>query len=180
MQNDNVESINNPEENLSEEQQIVLDSVSIPQQVHIQIENAPSISKDALQMNESFELARIMYQDVLSPQLRENEALKRKQKDTLMEEIFKILNLQFIFTYIYVLVLIVGTLSSSFFKISESIIQNTFKFVEFYVTSIVVELLSILFFIVKNVFDTSIVDLMKDFDKRKRKKDKKRKSDQKH
>lgn len=175
MVNNNVEPINNQEENLSDEQRVVLDSVSVPQQLNIEINNASSISQDALQMNEAFELARIIYQDVLSPQLQENEVLKRTQKTDLMNELFKILSLQFKYTYFFVLILIVGTLGSSFLNISESIVENIIKFVEFYITSIVVELLSILFFIVKNVFDTSIVDLIKNFDKINQKKDKKRK-----
>lgn len=169
MENSNAEYTNDLKNDLSNDQQIVLDSVPIPQQVNIKIENTPPISKDAIQMNESFELVRIMYQDILSPQLQKNEILKRKQKITLMTNIFKILKLQFIFTYIFVFILIIGVLGSSFINISETTIHSVIKFVEFYITSIVVELLSILFFIVKNVFDTSIVDLMKNFDKRNRK-----------
>lgn len=170
MENKNVDLIDNTEDHLTDEQQIVLDSVSVPQQVNIKIETPSSISKDALQMNEAFELARMMYQDVLSPQLQKNEDLKRQQKETLMNNIFKILNLQFIFTYIFVFTLIVGILASSFLSISENTIISIIKFVEFYISSIVVELVSILFFIVKNVFDTSIADLIKNFDKRTRKK----------
>lgn len=174
MKNNNADEVtNDSKENLSNEQQIVMDSVDIPQQVNIKIEKAISISKDAHQMNEAFELTRVMYQDVLSPQLKENEILKRSQKERLMEELFKILNLQFNWTYVFVFALIIGTLASSFINISENIVRDIFKFGEFYITSIVVELLSILFFIVKNVFDTSIVDLIKDFDKRKKRKNKK-------
>lgn len=163
----NIEVANNIEGNLSNDQRIVLDSVSIPQQLIIKVEETHSISKDAVEMNKSFELARMMYQDVLSPQLEKNERLKRKHKKKLMNELFKILKLQFIFTYIFVIILIIGTLCSSYLHISESVVQNVYKFVELYITSIVVELLSILFFIVKNVFDRSIVDLIKDFDKTK-------------
>lgn len=168
-ENNSDEKTKKSEEILSDEQQIILDSVSVPQKVNIKIKNATSISEDARQMNEAFELARIMYQDVLSPQLQKNEDLKRQQKESLMNELFKILNLQFKYTYLFVLILIIGTLTSSYINISEDTIQHIFKFVEYYVTSIVVELLSILFFIVKNVFDTSIVDLIKNFDKRNRK-----------
>ena len=153
MISNNNKTRNTIESNLSADQQIVLDSVSVPQQVNIKIETPIPISEDARQMNEAFELARIMYQEVLSPQLQENEILKRKQKDALMNELFKILKLQFEFTYIFILILILGTLSSSFIGISETIVQNIFNFMKFYITSIVVELLSILFFIVKSVFD---------------------------
>lgn len=62
----------------------------------------------------------------------------------------------------------VGILFSSQLMISELIVSKIIGFIEFYITSIVVELLSILFFIVKNVFDKSIVDLIKNFDTRGR------------
>lgn len=170
MKNNYVEDTNDLRTNLSNDQRIVLDSVDIPSQVNIKIESSPSISNDAIQMNESFELVRIMYQDILSPQLEKNEILKRKQKQTLMINIFKILKIQFAFTYIFVFMLVIGVLGSSILHIPESIIDSVIKFVEFYITSIVVELISILFFIVKNVFDRSIVDLIKNFDKRNKKK----------
>ena len=49
--------------------------------------------------------------------------------------------------------------------ISENLVLRVIKFAEFYITSIVAELIAILFFIVKSVFDKSIVELIKDFDK---------------
>ncbi len=169
MKNNSVELVDNHKKNFSNDQKIVLNSVDVPQKVNIKIGSSSPLSKDAMQMNEAFELARIMYQEVLSPQLKKNEKLKRQQKETLMTNIFKILKLQFICTYVFVLILIAVILGSSFLNISENTIISIIKFIEFYITSIVVELLSILFFIVKNVFDTSITDLIKDFDKRKKK-----------
>ena len=65
--------------------------------------------------------------------------------------------------------LILSIIFSGKLDLSEKIILNLIKFIEFYITSIVVELISILFFIVKNVFDTSIVELLKGFDKRNEK-----------
>lgn len=168
-----VSQTNTSGEPLSDDQRAVLDFATVPQDLNIKIENASSVSKETIQMNEAFELARIMYQDVLSPQLQENENLKRKQKEDLMKQLFEILNIQFKCTYIFVILLIIGALGSSFLNISENIVHNIINFVEFYITSIVVELLTILFFIIKNVFDTSIVELIRNFDKRKPKKDKK-------
>ncbi|MDE7446256.1 MAG: hypothetical protein K2N15_11245 [Lachnospiraceae bacterium] len=153
------------ENDLSENQKKVLDSVDIPKELNIQIKSVTPISPEAIEMNDSFGLARKIYQDVLSPQLKSNEEQKRKHKIQLMNNIFSILKWQFIFTYLFVAILIIGVFCSSFLKISDDIVQSIIKFVEFYITSIVVELLSILFFIVKNVFDTSIVDLMKNFNK---------------
>lgn len=152
--------------NLSEDQKAVLSSVNIPNKLDIKITNADSVSSETVQMNEAFELSRKLYQDVLSPQLEKNEELKREQKKELMSKIFKILKWQFIFTYFFVAIILLGSLLSGNLKISENIILNIISFVKFYITSIIVELLSILFFIVKNVFDKSIVDLIKNFDKR--------------
>lgn len=151
---------------LSDDQREVLDSVPIPHSVDIKIEDAKSIPVEAIEMNNAFELSKSLYQNVLSPQLEENEDLKRKHKKLLMEELFKILKCQFIFTYIFVIILLIGALFSNFLKINENIVLGIISFVKFYITSIIVELLSILFFIVKNVFDKSIVDLIKNFDKR--------------
>ena len=52
-----------------------------------------------------------------------------------------------------------------------SLVEAGISFMKFYITSIIVELISILFFIVKNVFDTSIIDLFKNFDKNKEKRE---------
>lgn len=169
MEIENTEENSKTDNEFTPEQQEVLNSVSIPNHLNIQINNTPPVSQEVIQMNESFELARKMYQDVLSPQLKQNEDLKRTHKTLLMEKIFGILKWQFIFTYIFVLILIIGTLASSYIGLSETIVQSIIKFVEFYITSIVVELLSILFFIVKNVFDKSIVDLIRNFDKQENK-----------
>lgn len=152
---------------LTDEQQMVMKSVSVPQQIDVQIKEPQKISQEALQMNESFDYVQKMYQEVLSPQLELNENLKREHKKLLMGRIFKLLKWQFIFTYIYVIILFLGILFSSYLKLSEDIVNNIINFIEFYISSIVVELLSILFFIVKNVFDKSIVDLIKNFDKKK-------------
>lgn len=158
----NTEEVNPAlNDNLSEEQKEVLSAVKVPDVVNIQISNADSMPPEAIQMNNAFELIRKIYQDVLSPQLEENEILKREQKRELMSKIFKILKWQFIFTYVFVVVLIAGALFSKKLQISENIVTSIIKFVEFYITSIVAELLAILFFIVKNVFDKSIVDLIK-------------------
>ena len=73
------------------------------------------------------------------------------------------------FTYVFVTIMIVGVIFSNKLHSSENIVSSTFKFVEFYITSIVAELLVILFFIVKDVFDKSVVDdLIKNFDKREK------------
>lgn len=158
--------------NLSSDQEEVLRNVEIPDTVNVHIQNAFNSStneNDIRDMNNRFKLSQKIYEDVLAPQLEENEKLKRDQKKTLIKKLFNLLFFQFIVTYIFVLMLILSIIFSGQLDLSEKIILNLIKFIEFYITSIVVELISILFFIVKNVFDTSIVELLKGFDKRNEK-----------
>ena len=166
MNENNLPSLHNENTELSIEQQEVLNVASVPPSVDIDIENS-FIPSEVFDMNASFRLSQKMYEEVLAPQLKENEDLKRKNKKTLMTNIFKILKWQFVFTYIFVTIILMGVVLSGILNISDNVILAIIKFIEFYITSIVVELISILFFIVKNVFDTSIADLIKDFDKRK-------------
>lgn len=133
---------------------------------------------DVDEMNAYFELRQRIYEEVLSPQLEKNEELKRIHKNVLMTNIFKILKWQFIFTYLFVSALLIAVvLSNIIFNLNTEVIKIIVKFIEFYITSIVVELISILFFIVRNVFDKSIVDLFRNFDNTKKKKRKKKKQD---
>lgn len=152
---------------LSVEQQEVLKSVNVPKGIKIEVVT-PKRTPEVAEMNNAFDLASKIYKDVLSPQLEKNEKLKRKHKNTLMENIFEILKIQFRYTYFFVCLLLVGILCSKYLEISEHTIDSVISFVEFYITSVVVELIAILFFIVKNVFDKSIVDLIKNFDKQNR------------
>ena len=158
--------------NLSSDQEEVLRNVEIPDTVNVHIQNSFNIYSNEnyiRDMNNRFKLSQKIYEDVLAPQLEENEKLKRDQKKTLIKKLFNLLFFQFIVTYIFVLMLILSIIFSGKLDLSEKIILNLIKFIEFYITSIVVELISILFFIVKNVFDTSIVELLKGFDKRNEK-----------
>lgn len=150
----------------SSDQQTVLNSATVPSDVDIKITNTDSTSKAVFDMNNAFSISENIYNRVLSPQLEKNEDLKREQKKDLMKNLFNILQVQFIFTYICVVIILMGVFLSQLLGLSENVILSVISFIKFYITSIVVELLSILFFIVKNVFDTSIVELIKDFDKR--------------
>lgn len=161
------------EKSISDEQQEVLKSIGVPRNLKIEIMQ-PKRTIEVAEMNNTFDLVSKIYKDVLSPQLEKNEELKRQHKSSLMYNIFSLLKVQFIFTYIFVFILLVGILASKRLGISEHTIDSIIKFIEFYITSIVVELISILFFIVKNVFDKSIVDLIKNFDKQ----DKNKKSEE--
>lgn len=158
--------------NLTPEQEEVLRNIEIPNTVNVHIRDYYDNSikdKDIKEMNSRFKLSQKIYEDVLAPQLEQNEDLKREQKRTLVDKLFKLLAFQFIVTYIFVFMLILSIIFSCKLALSENVILNLMKFIEFYITSIVVEFISILFFIVKNVFDTSIVELIKGFDKRNNK-----------
>lgn len=154
--------------------------IVFPNEQIVDIENdkkdSDNTKSDIDEMNAYFELRHKIYEKVLSPQLEKNEELKRIHKNVLMTNIFKILKWQFIFTYVFVSALLIAVvLSKNLFQLDIKIIKIIVKFIEFYITSIVVELIAILFFIVRNVFDKSIVDLFKNFDdtqRRKKKQDK--------
>lgn len=143
--------------------------ITVPETQFIEVSEVSNknavIDSDIKEMNDFFAKRYSIYKDVLAPELKENEKLKRTHKTELMKNIFKLLNIQFVFTYIFVLILIVTTIFSNFLNISEEIVVQIFSFSRFYITSIVAELIAILFFIVKSVFDKSIVDLFKNFDK---------------
>lgn len=146
-------------------------NIPIPNQPEVDLEMPNSDSDMISGMNEAFAMKQRLYEKVLAPQLEENEKLKRGQKTDLMNNIFIILKWQFIATYVFVFVVLIALLCSTLLGIPEKLAIEAISFIKFYITSIIVELISILFFIVKNVFDTSIVDLFKNFDKSKDKKD---------
>ena len=108
-----------------------------------------------------------IYRKTLIPQLNKNENQKRKHKLYLLIGIG-------IFIVIQILVLsaVIGifvaniTLDLTIFKdLNLDVTDKLLDFLKYYIGATVVEVLGILFFIVKNVYDTSIVDLFKDFSK---------------
>lgn len=139
--------------------------IDIPDKPEVTLQTPNSDAELITDMNESFAMKQRLYEQVLAPQIIQNEELKRAQKTDLMRNIFRILKWQFIVTYIFAVGIIIMLVFSSYLKISEQLTLEVIAFVKFYITSIIVELISILFFIVKNVFDTSIVDLFRNFDK---------------
>lgn len=103
--------------------------------------------------------------NVLSPEITANEDKKRNHKDKLLKAVEVFLGVQFLVVFILV--------GYTLFKIlychehqnplSDETIKLIFTFLSAYITSVVVELIAILQFIVKNVFDTSIAELVKLF-----------------
>lgn len=117
------------------------------------------------EMNLYFLMREKIYTDTLSPQLEKNEEKKREHKDIVVNKLFSILKWQFIATYIFTFILIIAIVFGGFFNIDSETIKYMFDFLKFYITSILAELVAILFFIVKQVFDKSIFELFKNFDK---------------
>ena len=103
--------------------------------------------------------------DYLSPEITKNEDRKRVHKDKLIEVVKWFLILQFGVIFL----LMCGIFVMAFvFGLSEKDIEfNYFNslvtFVTTYIGSVVIELIAMLNYIVKNVFDTSLAELVKIF-----------------
>lgn len=99
---------------------------------------------------------------ILSPEITENEKKKRAHKDTLIN----IVKIFLISQFILLAVLIIGTIVMIFVfhglknDLELSYIDIIIKFICAYITSVVVEVIAMLKFIVENVFDTSITGLV--------------------
>lgn len=102
---------------------------------------------------------------VLSPQIEKNEIKKRKHKDILLISIAIFLVFQFGTVY-YLVFKTITTIFDCHIDnkpLDLELIKIMLTFTTGYITSIVVELVAILKYIVKNVFDTSIAELVEKF-----------------
>lgn len=103
--------------------------------------------------------------DVLSPQVEKNEEAKRTHKKILIGILGAFILLQFGLTF-YIMNRTFGFIFTYYNEnkaIDQHLVNLLFGFLTGYITSVVVELIYMLKFIVKNVFDTSISDLVKLF-----------------
>lgn len=100
--------------------------------------------------------------EILSPELKNNENKKREHKGQLINIVKYFLIFQFLFLF----VLLCGTLVMIFVfhgignDLQLDYIEIIIKFISLYITSVVVELVAMLKYIVSNVFDTSITGLV--------------------
>ena len=103
--------------------------------------------------------------DTLAPQAEANEIKKRKHKDKLLTAVFIFLGIQFTVVFVLIMTMIVSIIffHSMGNDFSLELVQMLFAFFSTYITSVVVELIFILKFIVEKVFDTSISSLMEIF-----------------
>ena len=112
--------------------------------------------------------------ETLAPEVSKNEKKKREHKDTLIKYVSIFLGAQFLVVFILVMLVLISiivfhALDNDF---SQELIQMIFAFFGTYITSVIVELICILKYIVVNVFDTSISALMEAFKLQSDKKDK--------
>lgn len=110
-----------------------------------------------------------MLLEKLSPQLEHNESQKRGFKRRIMNYILNVLNIQLgFFIVIVVLFSVAFCFDFGFFKnITLDQLKQITIFLEFYVSAIIAEFIAMLFFIVKFVFDKSIVDLIMELFKKR-------------
>lgn len=98
--------------------------------------------------------------EYLSPEISKNEASKRHHKYILISLLTVFLITQFVAIYI-ISVRVINYATSMDADID--IVNSLLTFVSAYITSVVIELVAILSYIVKNVFDTSLAELVKIF-----------------
>lgn len=98
--------------------------------------------------------------DYLSPEIRENEKAKRLHKFVLLGLLASFLVIQFISVYSMSAKIVEYAITNDS---RYEIVKALLAFISAYITSVVVELIAILNYIVKNVFDSSIADLVKIF-----------------
>lgn len=99
---------------------------------------------------------------ILAPEITRNEDKKRTHKDQLISIMKKFL----IFQFAILSIIIIGTISMLFVfhglgnDLSDSQMELIIKFVSLYITSVVIEIIAMLRYIVTKVFDTSISNLV--------------------
>lgn len=103
--------------------------------------------------------------ETLAPEISANEQKKRNHKDKLIKYVSIFIGFQFLVIFILVMLVLISiivfhSLDNDF---SQELLQMIFAFFGTYITSVIVELICILKYIVVNVFDTSISALMEAF-----------------
>lgn len=101
--------------------------------------------------------------EAIPNEITKNEEKKREHKDLLLKIVMWFLGLQFGLFFLLltgvIVCLIIGHMIDKPFPTEMT--TMIFDMLKIYLTSIIVELISMLYFIVKNVFDTTIPDLAK-------------------
>lgn len=98
--------------------------------------------------------------DILSPEIGNNEKTKRHHKSVLIIFLTLFLVMQLYFVYNISNGVIEYATSE---KSNQEIVNSLLAFVTGYITSVIIELIAILNYVIKNVFDTSVIELVKLF-----------------
>ena len=107
-----------------------------------------------------------VYKDILAPEIQKNEDIKRKHKEKLLKLISKIIYINFFTIIISVVFIFIGIMF--FDKIDIEFCKELLSFLKFFLSALFTEFISILFFIVHNVFDKSIFNLFSSFGNKKK------------
>ena len=101
----------------------------------------------------------------LAPEITLNEQKKREHKDKLIKYLARFLVFQFAFVFIIIMTTIVSIICfhATNNPLSQGVVNILFAFFGTYLTSVAVELIYILKYIVEQVFDTSISSLTRAF-----------------
>ena len=132
------------------------------------MEDEENLSKSSQKILKSIQEKR-KEAEAIPNEITKNEETKRKHKDWLLKAVISFLACQFGLFFILltgvIICFIVGYMTGNPFPSDMS--TSIFDMLKIYLGSIIVELISMLYFIVKNVFDTTIPDLAKQYAKDK-------------
>ena len=103
--------------------------------------------------------------NTLAPEVSANEQRKREHKDKLLKYVSLFLGVQFFIVFVLIMIVIIAIIVFHALEkdFSTGTIELLLAFFGSYITSVIVELICILKYIVVNVFDTSISALMEAF-----------------
>ena len=103
--------------------------------------------------------------NTLAPEVSANEQRKREHKDNLLKYVSLFLGVQFFIVFVLIMIVIIAIIVFHALEkdFSTGTIELLLAFFGSYITSVIVELICILKYIVVNVFDTSISALMEAF-----------------
>ena len=106
----------------------------------------------------------------LAPEMRLNEKQKRNFKERLMRYILIILSIQLgVFLLVVICFALAFCFNTSFTNsITLDQLKYIVEFLKYYISAVIVEFIAMLFFIVKFVFDRSIVGLIKQLFKKEK------------
>lgn len=105
----------------------------------------------------------VNFKDRIITELEKNETEKRADRKTLsfLLKIFLFIQFSICFILIVGVFFLIGFAHFKNLAFEYNIIKEMFGFLKFYIGSVVVELISMLYLVVKNTFDTTISDIAK-------------------